>query len=135
MYGATIGRLGRLVIPACTNQACSVLSGSLDIEPDYAFYWFLGHRIEITKLAAGAGQPNISAEIIKSLHIPTPSTEQQRCLIGQLQEQDESIRLTNDLIDAQIDLVEERKQALITAAVTGQLDVTTARSGLSVDLP
>lgn len=32
-------------------------------------------------------------------------------------------------------LLAERKQALITAAVTGQLDVTTARSGLGVDVP
>ena len=50
---------------------------------------------------------------------------------GQLQrlrELEEAHRRKESLISRQLDLLDERKQALITAAVTGQFDVTTARS-------
>lgn len=128
MYGATIGRLGRLAVRACVNQACCVLYDPTDVDPDYAFYWFLGHRASIVELAAGGGQPNINAETVRSLRIPAPSLTEQRGIVDHLRAAENHILGLTRLFERQMGLLQERKQALITAAVTGQFDVTTARS-------
>ncbi len=127
MYGATIGRLGILTQAACVNQACCVLHSPSSVQVSYAFYWFLAHRSHIVALGEGGGQPNISQEAVRSLRIPAPTLVEQDVIveaIGQRAEHAEDLTRT---VERQIALLIERRQALITAAVTGQLDVTTAR--------
>ncbi len=128
MYGATIGRLGRLATRACVNQACCVLFDSKELSSDFAFYWFLGHRSHVLELATGGGQPNISQETVRNLRIPTPPLSEQATIVAQLTHQDDQARQLADLFERQRDLLAERKQALITGAVMGEFDVTTARS-------
>jgi type I restriction enzyme S subunit len=82
MYGATTGRVGLLGESSCVNQACCVLSSKGQMLPHFAFYWLLGHRAEIVQLATGAGQPNISQEAVRSLHMPLPSLEEQRAALS-----------------------------------------------------
>ena len=57
MYGATIGRLGILGIPATTNQACCVLPVSQVIDNAYLYYWFQAVRGDITS------QPDVDAVV------------------------------------------------------------------------
>lgn len=64
---------------------------------------------------------------ILSFPIPLPSMERQRQLVGLVRAQQESNQRTRYALNRQLALLAERRQALITAAVTGQLDVTTAR--------
>jgi len=73
MYGATIGRTGIIEQESTTNQAiCAIL-------PDNTFDSFYFQQLLISKknilisFGIGAGQPNISQEIIKSFHISLPS--------------------------------------------------------------
>ncbi|RYZ16823.1 MAG: restriction endonuclease subunit S, partial [Sphingobacteriales bacterium] len=66
MYGATIGKLSMLGIPACTNQACCVLTRSDYFDNKYLFYWLATNRQHIISMAYGGGQPNISQELVKS---------------------------------------------------------------------
>lgn len=128
MYGATVGRLGQLEIPACVNQACCALIERGPVSADFAFYWLLVHRREIMGLASGGGQPNISQEIVRSLRVPTPPRSIQDDLVQELRQRQEQTNrvLTNQ--SRSIDLLVEYKSSLITAAVTGELDVTTAGS-------
>ena len=127
MYGATIGRAGINKIPACVNQACCALESLGTIDVTYAFYWFCAHRAEILRLGSGGGQPNISQELIRSLRIPAPdSLQTQRDIAGECRIIDEEINNRQMMLLRRVDLLSERRQALITAAVTGQFDVTTA---------
>jgi Restriction endonuclease S subunits len=64
---------------------------------------------------------------ILSFPIPLPDLETQIGLSTQLLADLQAIANTKDAIRRQLDLLAERKQTLITAAVTGQIDVTTAR--------
>jgi type I restriction enzyme S subunit len=48
-------------------------------------------------------------------------------LIWKVTEAKDSASRTLGVIDQQVSFLNEHKQALITAAVTGQIDVTTAR--------
>ena len=129
MYGATIGRAGISVAPACVNQACCALIPLGPVDVTYAFYWFVAHRAEIVQLGSGGGQPNISQDLVRSLIIPAPDSVAEQRKIGRdcdaRAEENASYR---SLLARRSALLTERRQALITAAVTGQLDVTTARA-------
>lgn len=126
MYGATVGRLGILQTRACVNQACCVLTRPTRISTEYAFYWFLAHRKEILGLASGGGQPNISQEIVRNLRVPAPDIDQQLRLVAILREHENFARALVGQLGESILMLEERKRALITAAVTGEFDVSTA---------
>lgn len=56
-----------------------------------------------------------------------PAREVQLQIVQYLDESLKNDRALRRVIERQVDLITERRQALITAAVTGQLDVTTAR--------
>jgi type I restriction enzyme S subunit len=134
MYGQgeTKGRVGILDIPAFVNQACCVLIPTEVLTSDYASYWFRGHKNGIASLALGAGQPNLSQDLIRELRMPVPGEEAQRELVSRLT-QAESLRGSQrNALLRRNSLLAERRQALITAAVTGQFDVTTAHG---VDVP
>ncbi|MFF8989289.1 restriction endonuclease subunit S [Streptomyces sp. NPDC014983] len=131
MYGATTGRVGILGVPACVNQACCVLSGTGAVDPEFAFFWFRAHRLEILGLASGGGQPNISQDLVRSLRIPAPAKDEQHRIVRTAREWQDRIAAQRRLQERRAGLLAERRQALITAAVTGQFDVTTA-SGRNV---
>ncbi|WP_433539808.1 restriction endonuclease subunit S [Streptosporangium sandarakinum] len=59
--------------------------------------------------------------------VPLPAIEQQRYLVRQVEMQMSAIGRARRVLDEQSRLLRERQQALITAAVTGQIDVTTAQ--------
>ena len=94
----------------------------------YAFYWFIAHRTEIVQLGSGGGQPNISQDLVRSLRIPAPDSVAEQRKIGRdcaaLEDENAGYR---SRLARRSALLAERRQALITAAVTGQIDVTTAR--------
>lgn len=126
MYGATIGRLGFLGIRACTNQACCVLHGSTILDARFVYYWLLAFRKEIIRRGEGAGQPNIGQDTIRNLRIPAPDVEKQRALVETLDSIfARSEELKKRVRDA-VALLMEHRVALITAAVTGQIDVRSA---------
>jgi type I restriction enzyme S subunit len=63
---------------------------------------------------------------ILSFPLPLPSLKVQRALVSQLQEERQATARVSALLNRQLALMAERRQALITAAVTGQFDVSTA---------
>ena len=60
MYGATIGKLGILNIPATTNQACCACICSSYVSNRFLFYFLLSRRKAFIEMGAGGAQPNIS---------------------------------------------------------------------------
>lgn len=63
---------------------------------------------------------------ILSFPIPLPSVTKQRDLVIRTQKVLDDITQASKLLNRQLELLAERRQALITAAVTGQIDVSTA---------
>lgn len=123
MYGATIGRLGILDIPATTNQACCVLSYPRMLDPKFLFFWFIAFKKDLIALySTGGGQPNISQSVISSLRVPAPSIPEQQKIAQFLDYETAKI---DELIDEQkrlIELLKEKCQAVISHAVTKGLN-------------
>jgi type I restriction enzyme S subunit len=59
-----------------------------------------------------------------SIRMPLPPEVEQQAIVGELDRLVGSSREAVRLLSQQIDLLRERRQALITAAVTGELEVS-----------
>ena len=86
MYGATIGKLGMLAIPAATNQACCACDLLNCAEPEYLFYYLMAQRHAFIQLGGGGAQANISKEIIVNYQVPVPPVEEQRRIVARIKE-------------------------------------------------
>ena len=84
MYGATIGKVGILKIPATTNQACCACTNFVCISNEYLFYFLLASKQSFIQKGTGGAQPNISKEIIVSTKIPLPSLNEQHRIVLKL---------------------------------------------------
>lgn len=96
--------------------------------PRYYSYWMNSEAaVRFFQLEGwGTAQVNISVPILKSLPVVIPPPEEQAAIAESLDA--ETTRLDNLVSEAQrmIVLLQERRSALITAAVTGQIDVRNA---------
>jgi len=122
MYGATIGRLGILGVDATTNQACCVMTKSNIVNNQYLYYWLQAFREDVIKLSSGGGQPNINQEKVASLKISSPAWNDQATIVCFLNHETAKI---DNLIKKQqqlIELLKEKRQAVISHAVTKGLD-------------
>lgn len=133
MTGATIGKFGVYLgeKPAYLNQRVGILR-SHSINRRFLSNC-LGTRtfVEQMKLFAyGGAQPNIGSGEIGSIIIPVPSPEVQIVVADIIGRETAKLTSTRDIITRSVDRLKEYRSALITAAVTGQIDVTTyAKSG------
>ncbi|MDI3417948.1 restriction endonuclease subunit S domain-containing protein [Streptomyces luteolus] len=85
-------------------------------------------RLLIESAARGSSQSmvKIRGEDIREWPIPVSTSSQQRALLVEVERGVERTARLRAAVDRQLSLLAERRQALITAAITGQLDVTTA---------
>lgn len=100
MYGATVGRVGRLSIDACTNQAiCHVVPDGNKACPNYVYYAIRSKTKDLIRLGVGGAQPNISQQKIKSFKIPLPPLDEQKRIAAILDLADALRRLRQRAID------------------------------------
>jgi type I restriction enzyme, S subunit len=82
---------------------------------------------QIDLLKAGATMQHFGPTHLAQVSLPFPDRQRQVAIASAVGEVWEQSSRTAIAIDRQLALLAERRQALITAAVTGQMDVTTAR--------
>ena len=86
MYGATIGKLGILSIPATTNQACCACIPYHGVYNKFLFYFLMGERKKFVRLGAGGAQPNISKDKILKYAMPLPPLAEQKRIVTRIEE-------------------------------------------------
>lgn len=114
MYGATIGRLGILKNQAATNQACCAIFCGKKLLANFAYYYLYHLRPSIIEKGCGAGQPNISQDIVRSLLIALPPLPEQRRIAGVLSDVDELISALGKLIEKKRNIKTGAMQQLLT---------------------
>lgn len=89
MYGATVGRVARLGIPATTNQAvCHVIPDARTADANYLYHCLRSKLPEFLARRVGGAQPNISQGIIRQTKILLPPLDQQHRVAAVLDKAD-----------------------------------------------
>nr|WP_255519986.1 restriction endonuclease subunit S [Cupriavidus sp. IK-TO18] len=133
MYGTTIGRVAILGVPACVNQACCALGDSDIFHVPLVSYWFQAFREQMVQLSTGGGQPNINQETICSLRLPVPPISEQFIITAFLDRETAKIDSLIAKHEKLIELVQEKRQAVIAHAVIRGLDSSVARKASGVE--
>ncbi len=84
MYGATIGKLGILQLPATTNQACCACVPFIGVYNKFLFYFLMSQKTAFIKLGEGGAQPNISKEKIVATLMPLPPNSEQYRIVEKI---------------------------------------------------
>jgi type I restriction enzyme S subunit len=85
MYGANVGKLGRLDIDAATNQAVCAFFPKKRLDSGFLWHYLRGIRAELIHSSIGAAQPNISQTLIRNLEIPIPPLPEQQRIVTRLE--------------------------------------------------
>jgi type I restriction enzyme S subunit len=131
---------GTVVLSRTASAGFSAIMGvDMATSQDYVT-WTCGPRLErrflllclramrrdlLERLAQGSTHQTIYMPDIVSIKIPVPPTEEQRAIVEGYWDQVNPIHATTDKLSAQLSLLAEYREALITAAVTGEMDVDT----------
>jgi type I restriction enzyme S subunit len=126
--GLRIARVSNDDIPCILLQRVAAIRPSPQLNADYLYFvfeagYFFHHcSPEMT----GVSVPHISPEQIRTFAIPVPPVDEQSGIVAFIAA--ECAKLDGLGIEAKraIDLLKERRGALISAAVTGKIDVRKA---------
>lgn len=121
LYGATIGKIAILGIPAATNQAICGIFETPFVFNKYAYYYLVNKKSYLIKQGIGGAQPNISQTILKNLDFSLPPFPEQRAIVKKLESLFSSLDAgVADLNKAQQQLKIYR-QAVLKKAFEGEL--------------
>ncbi|MCC5835435.1 MAG: restriction endonuclease subunit S [Opitutales bacterium] len=105
----------------------TIFRDEIDIDPCYLAYYMTieGFRNQISLAAEGASKSmqNIAKEDYLSIALLLPDLEEQTAITGHLATELKSIDKLVEYVEETITLLQERRTALISAAVTGKIDV------------
>ena len=125
---APIGHLAILGREGCTNQGCRLLVPESDaVVPEWAYLGLLTARSELQALGRGTTFAELSRDALGAFALPLPPLPEQRAIARFLKAADRRIRRYIRAKERLIELLEERKRALIHEAVTGRIDVRTGQ--------
>jgi len=126
MYGGdgTIGKNGLLTFDSAINQALCAFLPSDHISPSYLHkyiqyyrpYWMYGAE-------SARKDPNIGQDRIGSHYLVIPPKFEQADLVRHIEQQEQKYDSLLSGSSQSIEILQERRSALISAAVTGKIDV------------
>lgn len=126
MYGGagSIGKHSLLNFESTINQAvCGVLPSEAFV-PDYLHRFYEFYRPFWMIGAAGTRKdPNIGQDNIKEARVPIPPLSEQHQIADYLDKMQSHFDALTESAEKGIQLMQERRTALISAAVTGKIDV------------
>ena len=128
--GATTGKAAVIrgeQTPANTNQAISYIRLWQPYLAPVVSAAIQTKRVqqEILLTSVQSAQPNLAMEDLGNLTVPAPQRGDALALIEKLESADIKYRSLTDSVSDSVGKLQEFRSALITAAVTGQIDVAT----------
>ncbi len=122
--GATIGKVGYLASPASSNQQITAISPNQN-EVSGKFLAYQLKRLEpvLRGIAPSTTLPIMDQQELGSLPCALPGLDEQKRIVQHIDLQSQKIDRMIETIRNSIDLLREYRTALISAAVTGKIDV------------
>jgi len=121
--GATLGVPKILSIDANANDG---VVGFEDLTLNHEFaYFYLSTLTENLRerIKQGSGQPNLNTDIVKAISVPVPPGQEVESIVESIKNSREQFNTLMEKAKSGIELLQERRNALISAAVTGKIDV------------
>ncbi len=121
--GATLGVPKILKIDANANDGV-VGFESLALNHEFAYYYLSTLTEDIReRVKQGSGQPNLNTDIVKDIFVPIPPENEVEIIVADIRGKREQYKVLTEKAVRGIGLLKERRTALISAAVTGKIDV------------
>lgn len=121
--GATLGVPKILCIDANANDGV-VGFEQLQIDIEFAYFYLSILTNDLReRVKQGSGQPNLNTDIVKNISIAIPPLSEIQSIVTEIKGQIEKFVSLIQKAEQQISLMQERRTALISAAVTGKIDV------------
>lgn len=124
---APLGEVGLVVDPriACAQRIILFRVNKDKMSPEYLRLHFLAEtgKGEMRSRASGSTAEGIRADRLKMSLVPTPPLNEQKDICAYVETKTRGFDIVSERVQVQLDRFREYRQALITAAVTGQLDI------------
>ena len=120
--GATLGKVGVAPTECTSNQQINAIMSGDGVVPLFVAYFLHGFRAEVRMMASGNTLPILNQDKTKAIYVTRAPFEEQRVIVDHLLEVDQRIGELTSTIQRSIDVLQESRAALITNAVTGQVE-------------
>ncbi len=120
---ASVGFSGIMPVPMATSQDFWNWVCRPSIAPEYLLYVFRAMKSEFEALKYGSTHQTIYQDDAASFQVPLPPIDEQLEIVDYLEDETARIDVLIAKAEEFVALAKERRSALITAAVTGQIDV------------
>lgn len=120
---APIGHAGIAAVSLCTNQGCRSLVPTRPADSRYFHYILTAGRRALQALGQGSTFRELGSDDLASFHVPAPPLADQSSLADFLDDTTAEFEALNAKQRELIEKLREYRQTLISAAVTGQIEV------------
>jgi len=121
--GATLGVPKILSIDANANDGV-VGFEDLTLNHEFAYFYLSTLTDDLReRIKQGSGQPNLNTDIVKAITVPVPPDQEVEAIVESIKKSREQFNALVEKAKRGIELLQERRTALISSAVTGKIDV------------
>ncbi len=120
---ATIGRCAITTREMAVSQHFIAWVCSQKIIPEFLLFCLRSMAGELERLTAGATLKTIGMPDVRTLTIPLPLISEQNEIVAHIRAETEALDALVGEVQQALSLLQERRAALISAAVTGKIDV------------
>jgi type I restriction enzyme S subunit len=123
--GTRLAKITAVDLPALLLQRVARIRPVGGADADFLAYLLGGpeFRAYLEPIFTGVSVPHMSPDQLSSYRVAVPSTEEQGDIVAFLDRETSRIDALSAKAREMIDVLKERRQALISAAVTGKIDV------------
>lgn len=123
--GKTRGLSARMEIAGCINQNVAAITPNAFMDRRFLHLVLMHAYPSIRELGRGGQQDAMNCDIIRSLRVPMPPLPEQLRLIDHVDGHHATLDAVLRRVETHVDLLREYRQALISAAVTGSIEIPT----------
>lgn len=120
---ATIGRCAITTREMAVSQHFIAWVCGSSVSADFLLFCLRSMAGELDRLTAGATLKTIGMPDVRTLTIAVPSLTEQQAIVAHVRREAEAIDALTEQVALALTLLQERRAALISAAVTGKIDV------------